>query len=185
MIRRTGRRLSKARHHTHTGRAVVTIDGRAIYLGRWGTLKAEASSRGVGAQYKTTGRVDPLGCGAANGDGPSAFVPAIARAAHGCLNAVRNGRTWLHEARLILGRLVASRGRVPLVSPLAPACSSPARVGWWRMRRTAGSSRDPPGADFRGSFEGARPFPAEARGCRHDRSHGRSEGVSGGSHRSE
>ena len=76
--------MSKAGHHTHTGRAVVTIDGRGISRGRWGTRDAEAASRGVGATYTTTGGVGPLGCSAANGGGPSAFVPAFGA---GCLRA--------------------------------------------------------------------------------------------------
>jgi len=56
---RGGRRMPKVRHHKHTGRAVVTIEGRDIYLGRWGTAEAEAAYHRLIAEYVSTGLVEP------------------------------------------------------------------------------------------------------------------------------
>lgn len=49
--------LPKLRHHKHTGRAVVTIQGRHIYLGRWGSPEAEAEYGRVIAEWRATGAV--------------------------------------------------------------------------------------------------------------------------------
>ena len=67
-----GRRMPKLRHHKHTGRSAVTIAGRDIYLGRWGSDEAEAAYHRVLAEYKSTGRVGPIAR-------YSAFVPSMDR----------------------------------------------------------------------------------------------------------
>jgi len=96
--RRAGRRMPKLRHHKHTGRAVVTVAGRDIYLGRWGTDEAEAAYHRVLAEYKATGRVDPVARGAANGPTVAELVLAY----------------WRHAERLYDDRT--------LTGSLRPAC---------------------------------------------------------------
>ena len=49
------------RHHKHTHRAVVTIEGRDVYLGRWGSPNAEREYHRVLAEYLSTGRVPQPG----------------------------------------------------------------------------------------------------------------------------
>lgn len=49
--------VPKLRHHKATGRAVVTLDGRHVYLGRYGTPEADAEYRRVIAEYLTLGEV--------------------------------------------------------------------------------------------------------------------------------
>lgn len=49
--------LPKLRHHTHSGRAVVTLNGHHIYLGKHGTPEAEQRYWQVIAEFKATGRV--------------------------------------------------------------------------------------------------------------------------------
>ena len=49
--------IPKLRHHRATDRAVVTIDGRHVYLGRYGTPEAEAEYRRVIAEHITLGEV--------------------------------------------------------------------------------------------------------------------------------
>lgn len=53
--------IPKLRHHRATDRAVVTIDGKHIYLGRYGTPEAEAEYRRVIAEHLTLGEVRPPG----------------------------------------------------------------------------------------------------------------------------
>ncbi|MEM9490505.1 MAG: hypothetical protein AAGC55_15260 [Myxococcota bacterium] len=49
--------VPKLRHHKATGRAVVTLDGRHVYLGRYGTPEADAEYRRAIAEYLTLGEV--------------------------------------------------------------------------------------------------------------------------------
>ena len=51
--------VPKLRHHKTWGLAVVTIDGRDIYLGKHGTPEAEAEYRRVIAEYLSRPKAPP------------------------------------------------------------------------------------------------------------------------------
>jgi len=51
------------RHHKGTGQAYVRISGRQIYLGAWGSAKAQRAYRDLVASWATTGGL-PVPAGA-------------------------------------------------------------------------------------------------------------------------
>ena len=52
-------RIPKHRHHSHTGRGVVTLDGRDHYTGKWGTPECEEQYRRLIAEWLANGRRQP------------------------------------------------------------------------------------------------------------------------------
>ncbi len=52
------RRIPKLRHHKSSGRAVVTLGGRDVYLGRWGSPEADALYASKIAEWLAAGRIE-------------------------------------------------------------------------------------------------------------------------------
>ena len=56
---RLSRKLPSYRHHKSDGRAVVTLNGRDVYLGRFGTPESRAEYDRLIAQWLASGRPPP------------------------------------------------------------------------------------------------------------------------------
>ena len=52
-------KLPSYRHHKSDGRAVVTLDGRDVYLGKYGTPESRAEYDRVVAEWLAAGRSRP------------------------------------------------------------------------------------------------------------------------------
>ncbi len=52
-------RIPKLRHHRPSGRAVVTLNGRDLYVGRWGCPEARVEYERVIAEWLTRRRCFP------------------------------------------------------------------------------------------------------------------------------
>ena len=48
-------RLPKLRHHKPSGQAVVTLGGRDVYLGRWGSQDSKSRYRAAIAEWMNEG----------------------------------------------------------------------------------------------------------------------------------
>ena len=67
-----GSRLPKLRHHKPSGRAVVTLSGRDVYLGAWGSPESRRAYDAAIGEWLANGRTMP------NAAGPGATVAELA-----------------------------------------------------------------------------------------------------------
>lgn len=134
-----GTRVPSYRLHRPSGRAVVTIDGRDVYLGEYGTAASRrAYDRAIGA-WLAAGRDRPA-AGTAGRGITCARVAQLYRA-HAARYYVKRGRETTHAAvvRRVMARWEECCGQEPLAA-FGPRAFRAVRETWVRdgcCRRTA------------------------------------------------
>jgi len=107
-------RTPKLRQHKGSGQALVCLDGKRIYLGRWGTPQAEQEYRRMVAEWLSRGAAEPPKRGPAVEPAKPVSIPI----AELCVAYLRHAEKWYRKDGKVTGTIYTVRSAVRALDAL-------------------------------------------------------------------
>lgn len=107
-------RTPKLRFHKGSGQALVCLDGKRIYLGRWGTPQAEQEYRRMVAEWLSRGAAEPP----KRGPAAEPAKPASVTIAELCAAYLRHAEKWYRKDGEVTGTIYTVRSAVRALDAL-------------------------------------------------------------------